>query len=127
MGISQVNTEYIDFNVHLLVADLSPHFYPVLQNRGKPVSIMVANVGDRPSFSAYSWTPFVTGVGVESAIPIRALEICREGAHTHTHPLPHLFQQPLKGKKVWQRWLEEVLVATEILLHSTSGCYGKKR
>lgn len=35
MGISQVNTEYIDFNVHLLVANLNLRFYLVVQNQGK--------------------------------------------------------------------------------------------
>lgn len=35
MGISQVNIEYIDFNVHLLVANLNLCFYLVLQNKGK--------------------------------------------------------------------------------------------
>lgn len=35
MGISQVNIEYIDFNVHLLVANLSLHLYLALQNQGK--------------------------------------------------------------------------------------------
>lgn len=35
MGISQVHIEYIDFNVHLLVANLNLHFYLILQNQGK--------------------------------------------------------------------------------------------
>lgn len=35
MGISQVNIEYIDFDVHLLVANLNLRFYLVVQNQGK--------------------------------------------------------------------------------------------
>lgn len=62
---------------------------------------MVANVGDRPILPIlYALCP---EVGAERAIPIRAVEICCEGAHAHS-----LYPQPVLAASEGEKGMTKV-------------------
>lgn len=83
---------------------------------------MVANGGD-----SETWVSLPPGAGADCAIPVRAcLGIQYEGALT-SYPAHPSFVVRSRGKVCVTKVAGEGLIATEILLHFTSGCYGKKR
>lgn len=82
----------------------------------------MANVGD-----SETWVSLPPGAGADCAIPVRACWgfTVREPSHPLASP-PFLCSQE-QGKGVCDRGGLGRLIGTEILLHFTSGCYGKKR
>lgn len=98
MCISQVDIVYIDFNVHLLVADLQRDLLCFTEPR-KAVGVMVVNVGDNQTCSlCLPPAAFATVIGTACGIPSKVYWRCAIKEHPHTLPLTYL-SSPSKGKR----------------------------